>query len=1022
MRLVLPAFTTERRIRGQYKPFMKFNINICKKYLILIWLVLFPSIAIAINTDQWLIQKIQVEDGLPNTTVFSVQQDRAGFLWFGTVNGVARYDGYDFKVYQHDGAEINTISNNNAGNLFIDSKNILWIGTFGGGFNTLNLQTGQLTRHPYSSDSNESVISEFVQTFHEDKQSNMWIGTPDGLYKYTDKIVKYYKHDEADSGTLIHSRVWDITEDQIGNIWIGTSQGLSKLNPKTEEIINYELPKSLVEDISSNEFRKLYLHNNELWIGSSSALYAFDLKTLQFNTYPLKYNIKINDLTLMEDMFLVATMGGLYQFDIVNKAFLTDENKELWRSLEHNDIRKTLIDQSGLLWLATRDSGVFKIDQTGGLFKKQKKIYADDERNELSQKIWAIEFDDDGNSFLGTSDTLFKKTSENQFIRIVTKNNDQIPGRIRTLKRDKNQGMWIGSSDGLFHLRKGETVADEIREPFDIIGIKPADIFSIEETPSGELWLSFSNLGVLRWSPAEKKSQLLQKFKGMLLTDLGIGKLVQDSQQNIWMTTNIAGLIKYDTKKDEMTLFSHDYSDENSISSNRVRDIFEDDHGRLWIGTSRGVNLYNQNSNTFQALGSAEGLLDESILAILEDSKSNIWVSHNFGISRINKEFDEVQNFKINSTIRKGGLSIRSANINKDDELYFGGINGLYTFDPNYLQSCIQYQPSLLLTRVSINNLPLTSVELATKGNYFDLFHRDRVIFFEFSALEYYSPDHVQYSYRVAGIDENWHDVTTSRNIALNSLKSGKYLLEIKANNSDCRWSEQNLKITIEVHPVWWNLWWVRLLFLMSGILVAFLLHYLRSSIIRRRNLDLEKLVKNRTSELMLLNKKLKSSSQTDFLTGLYNRNGFINKFEDINTSPSRSCIVLADVDHFKNINDLYGHLAGDKVLIEITKIMRSFIQKQDIVARWGGEEFIFYFDNENPTETYNIIEQIRIEIQKSKVVYFRDEILVTCTFGICQIQTGMELNDCIKAADESMYIGKSKGRNITVVSPFSEL
>jgi len=525
----------------------------------------------------------------------------------------------------------------------------------------------------------------------------------------------------------------------------------------------------------------------------------------------------------------------------------------------------------------------------------------------------------------------------------------------------------------------------------------------------------------LRWSPAEKRAELLQNFQGRVLTDLNIGKIIEDSEQNIWITTNLVGLIKYNTKKDEMTLFSYDDSGENSISSNRVRDVLEDTQGRLWIGTSRGVNLYNPKSNSFQVMGSVNGLVDESIYAVLEDSKSNIWASHNFGISRINKAFDEVQNFKINSTIRKDGLSIRAANINKDDELYFGSINGLYTFDPNELQTCVQYQPSLLLTQVSINNVPLTSIELATKGNYFDLFHQDRVIFFEFSALEYNSPDHVQYSYRVAGIDENWHDVTTSRNIALNSLKPDKYLLEIKANNSDCRWSEQNLKITINVHPVWWNLWWVRLIFLISGIFIAFLYHYFRSSIIRKRNLDLEKLVENRTSELMLLNNKLKSASQTDFLTGLYNRMGFINKFNSINTSVSRGCIVLADIDHFKSINDLYGHLAGDKVLIDITKIMRSFIQKQDIVARWGGEEFIFYFDSENPTETYNIIERIRIEIQKTKIVYSGDKILVTCTFGICQIQTGMELNDCIKSADESMYVGKSKGRNTTVVSPFSK-
>jgi diguanylate cyclase (GGDEF)-like protein len=183
--------------------------------------------------------------------------------------------------------------------------------------------------------------------------------------------------------------------------------------------------------------------------------------------------------------------------------------------------------------------------------------------------------------------------------------------------------------------------------------------------------------------------------------------------------------------------------------------------------------------------------------------------------------------------------------------------------------------------------------------------------------------------------------------------------------------------------------------------------------------LDLENLVGNRTSELMLLNKKLESASQTDFLTGLNNRTGFINKFDTKNTL--RSCIVLADIDHFKKINDVYGHLAGDQVLIDITKIMQSFIQKKDLVARWGGEEFIFYFHHKTPTETLEIIERIRIEIQNSKTVYSKDEIQVTCTFGICQIQAKMGLNDCIKIADESLYIGKSKGRNTAVVSGVGE-
>ena len=980
-------------------------------------MVLISPIALSINTDQWLVQKLHVEDGLPSSTIFSVQQDRDGFLWFGTVNGLARYDGYDFKIYQHDGADLNSISNNNSGNLFIDSKNILWIGTFGGGLNTINLNTGVLTRFPYSSNKNDLLVSEFVQTFYEDRQSNIWIGTPNGLYKYTDKIIKHYKHDEGSKNSLINSRVWDILEDPLGNIWIATTQGLSKLNPNNDLIENFQLPEELVDEILSNEFRKLYLHNNTLWIGSSSALHEFDIESNQFKSHPLKYTIKINDLMLFDDVFLVATMGGLYQFNTIKKEFKRDENNELWRTLSNNDLRYIFVDKSGLLWFTTLDSGVFKIDRSGGQFKKHNILDSND--NELSQRVLSIEFDDDNNTYLGTSDTLFIKSNDNHYTRIVTEGTNQIPGRIRSLKRSKNNDMWIGSSDGLFYLPKGETIAHAVNEPFEIMGIKPLDIFSIEETQSGDFWFSIDNLGMLYWSPQENKAFMLQKFQDTVLTELKIGKIFEDSKQNIWITTNRSGLIKFDSKNNKMSILNQNPSNENSISSNRVSDVLEDSQGRIWIATSKGVNLYDPISNSFQAIGSAEGLVDESLFSILKDSQNNIWVSHFFGISRINSAFDDVQNFKINSSIRKDGLSIRAANINKNDELYYGSNNGLYTFDPKHLQACIQFEPNLQLTKVNINNIPLSSEELIQKNNYFDLYHLDRAIFFEFSAIEFNSPDHVGYSYRVAELSDNWYEVTDTRNMEFSSLKPGKYLLEIKANNSDCRWSEKKLNVTIHVHPEWGNLWWVRVLFIISAISVTFFYNYFKSKIIRKRNLDLEKLVKERTSELVLLNKKLESASQTDFLTGLNNRVGFVNKLEKKNND--NSCIVLADIDHFKNINDKYGHLAGDEVLKDIAKIMLDNIQNHGILARWGGEEFIFYFHDSNSSETYRIIEQIRIKIQKANITLDDHHIPVTCTFGICQLFTEKGLNDCIKSADKSMYIGKSKGRNITIVSTKGE-
>ena len=230
----------------------------------------------AFNPDQWLEQKIQVKDGLPDSTVFSIQQDQNGYMWFGTTNGLARYDGYTFKVFKHDGANSDSLANNNAGNIYIDSANKLWIGSFGGGVNTLNLKTGVLKKYPYSSQHSDKMLSENVQTFYQDSDANMWIGTNTGMYKLIDEELTHYQHLE-NKNSLINSRVWDIDGDEQGNIWIGTSAGLSQLDSKTGHFNNYKLSENLVIDVSSNQFRKLYLSDNTLWIGSSTGLYSFSL-------------------------------------------------------------------------------------------------------------------------------------------------------------------------------------------------------------------------------------------------------------------------------------------------------------------------------------------------------------------------------------------------------------------------------------------------------------------------------------------------------------------------------------------------------------------------------------------------------------------------------------------------------------------------------------------------------------------------------------------------------------------------
>ena len=282
--------------------------------------------------------------------------------------------------------------------------------------------------------------------------------------------------------------------------------------------------------------------------------------------------------------------------------------------------------------------------------------------------------------------------------------------------------------------------------------------------------------------------------------------------------------------------------------------------------------------------------------------------------------------------------------------------------------------------------------------------------------MDFKSPEQIRYSYRISELNKDWSDVSSTKRIELLNLNSGVYDIEIRATNNDGRWIEQILKLQIIVNPEWWNIWWVRILFVISGIALVLLTYYYRTYKIRKHNLVLESEVKTRTSELLTLNKKLQSAAETDFLTGLYNRKGFLERLKNQTKGGIKKYIVIADIDNFKIINDIYGHSAGDEVLQKMASVMSSMIKESDLLARWGGEEFIFYIENRNATETFNLIEHIRKKIQSTKITYLEEIISVTCTFGICELIGSISLDECINAADESMYKGKRKSRNTTVI------
>ncbi len=972
----------------------------------------------AVNSDEWQIEQIQVEDGLPDSTVYSLVQDELGFIWFGTTNGLARYDGYDFKYLTHDETDQNTISNDNAGNIFIGSDNKLWVGTFGGGVNAITLNNNTVTRFPYSTQVEENRVSENVQTFFEDDTGLIWIGAATGLYSYNGHVFKRYGLQADSSEHSSYTRVWDILQAGPHKLWVATSDGLYQFDTHTQQFKHFELPAPLVFDITSNQFRTLYQLGGEIWIGSSSGLYSFNPTTEEFAFYNDSQNsIKVNDLiSIEESRLLVASMSGLLEFDVKRRSFNKNEKGMLWQSMPHVDVRNMLLDKTGILWLASRDSGVFKINMAGGMFVHQTNLLPLSHQNEKVNQIWSIGFD--GNQLLlGTSDGIIRKEKDKEYQQIKTSTQHNFPNIIRDMEPSSRGGFWIGSNQGLM-LMKSTDLIEEILTPFELAGIDPTDVFSVAESNSGTVWLALYNLGVLRWSPQESTAELIQNTGNMSLIDTNLSHIFVDSDENVWLASNLVGLFKLTDADKQWQQFNHKYNDTRSISSNRIKDIFEDSNGRLWVATARGLDLFRPKQQDFKRYDQKDGLLDDNITLILEDSMQNLWLGYKHGLSKFKPEDDLVNSYMVNAAIKNDGLVTRSGAISNHDIIYLGSANGFYTFDPKNLNITHQTEPTMLLTTVKVDNQLLPFENSAIDQRQFSLQHDDNAILFKFAVLDYKTSKQIQYMYRLPGFHENWQDITDSRSVELKNLNPGQYQLQVKALNNDGRWREQSMLLDLRVMPAWWDKAWVKTLFLVAFIFLVVGIHQQRTRKFRRQNLQLENEVNRRTTELQELNDKLAAAANTDFLTGLPNRMSFINDIESISQQQAiNGCIAMADIDYFKKINDQYGHSAGDVILKKIAGLMRSLIRSEDLIARWGGEEFIFFFKDKDLTVTMELMERLRKTIAAQPVEYHSETIQVTMTSGICELARDGKLLDAINAADEALYKGKALGRNRVILA-----
>ncbi len=820
------------------------------------------------------------EDGLPNSTINTLLQDKYGFLWFGTYNGLSRFDGYHFTVYKNNSKKNNTISDNRINILFEDREGTLYVGTWDQGLNIYNRASESFTRYQ-KTDQPNSISSNKIYSIAEDSKGYIWIGTPDAGLSRFDKKTKQFKQ-IAMPASYNNTSCVAIAIDKNDNLWLtNTGDGLFKYQPDKDEFTMINNP--LQNDANMTGWNKKMLFDKKgfLWIATrGTGLYRYDTQnnTMQHWLSDLKNPNSISsnmvyDILEKDDnyMWIATDGGGINLFDIKNNIFYQYTNNQgIANTISTNAVYCLFKDKAGIVWIGTFSGGVNIYNP----YKQKFPCYRPNPQNTNSliyKSVLAIYQDRDNDIIIGTDgggfDILKTDKDGEKFVHYRPDKANPLnsaPPVVKAIFQDSEGNIWFGTwSKGLvkFDKKTGnfKYFPWNDRDPNTLSG---PDVWCFSEDSKKQLWIGVLGRGLdVMDIKTEKIVKKYNSFDNSGFKGANVFSIYKDSKNRYWSITEGDGINKYIEGTDKFVNYQNDPRNYNSLSFNDVRSVFEDSKGQLWFGTlGGGINLYNERTEDFTAITESDGLISNTVMGILEDNAGNLWISTNKGMCKYNPKTKKFRNYDVADGLQANEFNYCASIKSKSGRFYFGGINGFNAFFPEKIVDN-SFKPPVFITSFSIFNRPITVDSpdsilnksiLETKD--IVLSYDKSVFTFEFAALNYIQTKKNQYAFMMENFEKDWNYVGYKRDATYTNLDPGTYYFKVKASNNDQVWNEEGVTIKITITPPFWKTWWFRLLFslLIAGGAVGF--YFYRMNQIKRKNAHLEKLVKERTADLMKAN------------------------------------------------------------------------------------------------------------------------------------------------------------------------
>ncbi|MBO0593205.1 response regulator [Cellulophaga sp. E16_2] len=823
-------------------------------------------------------KNLSLKEGLSQSTVLSILQDKKGFLWFGTRDGLNKYDGNEFTIFRHKSQDTTSLNDNYIKTLFEDTKGNLWVGTLKG-LNKFIPETNSFQRSSLVKTEDQDIE---IWSIVEDSEGFLWLGTNLGLQKYdadTDTIlpIEFKNTDERFFQTPTRS----LLLTSSGDLFIKTTDQIGSYHIKSKTFKTYCYPENLTTEINKNNVSILYQDKDKnVWLGFEKGLTKLNENTGVFELFRTNSGNIITDYvrSISEDYLgnlWIGTYNGIYILNAKKENsllhFTHDENDS--NSLSQNSIFKVYRDTKGDIWIGTYSGGISYYDRSFDIFTH---ISSGTNKTKLNYKVVSALVEDSNNNLWvategGGVNVYNKETGTFKYYTNSNKKPNSISANnVKAMIQDHSGNFWIGTHDGGLNFLNPKVEPYTFKKfrnnPYNENSISSDRVISLFESYDANIWIGTSGGGL---NVLDIKTKTTTRINDPL--ELA-GKIIYaisktSDKENILIGGN-KGLARVNVSSKTVLPIDFLIKNKDSFTSRSILSIYEDKNKNIWVGTEGdGVYYWNTTAKSIKKYDVSNGLPNDVIYGIVEDNDNHIWLSTNFGLSRINLQSFQIKNFNESDGLQSSEFNYGACLKNKNGTLLFGGSNGFNVFKPSDIVEN-SFVPPVVINSLTVNNKPYLIITDSIKK--VGLTHRQNVFNFDFVALSYSQPNKNQYAYKLEGFDSNWNYVGNKKSATYTNLDAGDYVFKVKASNNDGLWNEKGTALLITILPAPWRTIWAYLIYVLFAIGLLLVIRKYSLIRIRERNeLKLERQDKERIEEVNQLKLELFTNISHDFRTPL---------------------------------------------------------------------------------------------------------------------------------------------------------